>query len=198
MRGRDHRARPGLALLNRPPAGRGPLGRQCSQLHPRTVHHRWQGQVYERAEGRVSLHTSREPVAEIVTRAQREHPTRSPACPHDRSSTETPTTSRGSTRRYRERTNARTGHLTRGPGEHGQAAQDHDDTLRSTTAPRCRIEPYLDQERRRCGCGVLSHLHRRALSVSRRRGAGSAPCSDGRPRRWLGGCALILHCGGQV
>jgi periplasmic divalent cation tolerance protein len=30
--------------------------------------------VYERAEGRVSLHTSREPVAEIVTRAQREHP----------------------------------------------------------------------------------------------------------------------------
>jgi periplasmic divalent cation tolerance protein len=161
--------------------------------------YRWQGQVYERAEGRVSLHTSREPVAEIVTRAQREHPTRSPACPHDRSSTETPTTSRGSTRdRFRERTNARTGHLTRGPGEHGQAEQDHDDTLRSTTAPRCRIEPYLDQERRRCGCGVLSHLHRRALSVSRRRGAGSAPCSDGRPRRWLGGCALILHCGGQV
>jgi periplasmic divalent cation tolerance protein len=36
--------------------------------------YRWQGQVYERAEGRVSLHTSREPVAEIVTRAQREHP----------------------------------------------------------------------------------------------------------------------------
>jgi hypothetical protein len=171
MRGRDHRARPGLALLNRPPAGSrtawppvlttsppyGPStdGKVRCTSGPRAgyrctpVVNRWPR----------SLHA---PSASI--------PTRSPACPHDRSSTETPTTSRGSTRRYRERTNARTGHLTRGPGEHGQAEQDHDDTLRSTTAPRCRIEPYLDQERRRCGCGVLSHLHRRALSVSRRRG----------------------------
>jgi CutA1 divalent ion tolerance protein len=131
--------------------------------------YRWQGQVYERAGYRCTPVVNRWPRSLHAPSAS--IPTRSPACPHDRSSTETPTTSRGSTRdRYRERTNARTGHLTRGPGEHGQAAQDHDDTLRSTTAPRCRIEPYLDQERRRCGCGVLSHLHRRALSVSRRRG----------------------------
>jgi uncharacterized protein involved in tolerance to divalent cations len=36
--------------------------------------YRWQGQVHERPEGRVSLNTSRERVAEIVARAQREHP----------------------------------------------------------------------------------------------------------------------------
>src|SRR5437764_13980573 len=36
--------------------------------------YRWQGQVYERAEGRVSLNTSRQRVAEIVERARREHP----------------------------------------------------------------------------------------------------------------------------
>jgi periplasmic divalent cation tolerance protein len=35
---------------------------------------RWQGQVHERAEGRVSLHTSRDRIADIVARAQREHP----------------------------------------------------------------------------------------------------------------------------
>ena len=36
--------------------------------------YRWQGQVYERAEGRVSLHTSRDRVAAIVARAKSEHP----------------------------------------------------------------------------------------------------------------------------
>jgi periplasmic divalent cation tolerance protein len=36
--------------------------------------YRWKGQVHERAEGRVSLHTSRDRIADIVTRAQREHP----------------------------------------------------------------------------------------------------------------------------
>jgi periplasmic divalent cation tolerance protein len=36
--------------------------------------YRWQGQVHERAEGRVSLNTSRGRVAEIVARARREHP----------------------------------------------------------------------------------------------------------------------------
>lgn len=36
--------------------------------------YRWQGQVHERAEGRVSLHTSRDRIAEIGERAQREHP----------------------------------------------------------------------------------------------------------------------------
>ena len=74
MRGRDHRTGPGLALLIRPQAGRGPPSRQRAQLHPVRSIYRWQGQVYERAEGRVSLHTSREQVAEIVARAQREHP----------------------------------------------------------------------------------------------------------------------------
>jgi periplasmic divalent cation tolerance protein len=36
--------------------------------------YRWRGQVHERAEGRVSLHTSRNRIADIVARAQREHP----------------------------------------------------------------------------------------------------------------------------
>jgi len=36
--------------------------------------YRWQGQVHERAEGRVSLHTSRGRVAAIVARAKSEHP----------------------------------------------------------------------------------------------------------------------------
>jgi periplasmic divalent cation tolerance protein len=34
----------------------------------------WQGQVYERTEGRMSLHTSRARVADIAARAKREHP----------------------------------------------------------------------------------------------------------------------------
>jgi periplasmic divalent cation tolerance protein len=34
----------------------------------------WQAQVRERTEGRVSLHTSRARVADIVARAKREHP----------------------------------------------------------------------------------------------------------------------------
>jgi periplasmic divalent cation tolerance protein len=34
----------------------------------------WQGQVHERTEGRVSLHTSRARVADIVARAKAEHP----------------------------------------------------------------------------------------------------------------------------
>jgi periplasmic divalent cation tolerance protein len=36
--------------------------------------YKWQGQVHERAEGRVSLHTSQGRVADIVARAKREHP----------------------------------------------------------------------------------------------------------------------------
>jgi periplasmic divalent cation tolerance protein len=36
--------------------------------------YRWQSQVHERTEGRVSLNTGRGRVAEIVARAQREHP----------------------------------------------------------------------------------------------------------------------------
>jgi len=34
----------------------------------------WQGHVYERTEGRVSLHTSRDRIADIVARVRREHP----------------------------------------------------------------------------------------------------------------------------
>ena len=36
--------------------------------------YRWRGEIYKRHEGRVSLHTSRARVPEIVTRAKREHP----------------------------------------------------------------------------------------------------------------------------
>ena len=38
----------------------------------------WQGQVHERTEGRVSLHTSRRRVADIVARARRAHPYKVP------------------------------------------------------------------------------------------------------------------------
>jgi periplasmic divalent cation tolerance protein len=34
----------------------------------------WQGQIHERTEGRVSVHTRRERVADIVARAKHEHP----------------------------------------------------------------------------------------------------------------------------
>ena len=34
----------------------------------------WQGQIHERTEGRVSLHTSRARIADIVARAKSEHP----------------------------------------------------------------------------------------------------------------------------
>jgi periplasmic divalent cation tolerance protein len=36
--------------------------------------YRWRGEIYKRREGRVSLHTTRARVPEIVTRAKREHP----------------------------------------------------------------------------------------------------------------------------
>jgi periplasmic divalent cation tolerance protein len=36
--------------------------------------YRWRGKVYERIEGRVSLHTSRARLPQIVARAKREHP----------------------------------------------------------------------------------------------------------------------------
>ena len=36
--------------------------------------YRWRGEIHERREGRVSLHTSRSRVPEIVARAKREHP----------------------------------------------------------------------------------------------------------------------------
>jgi len=36
--------------------------------------YRWRGEIYERTEGRVSLHTSRGRVSEIVARAKEDHP----------------------------------------------------------------------------------------------------------------------------
>ena len=36
--------------------------------------YRWRGEVHERTEGRVSLHTRRSRIPEIVDRAKREHP----------------------------------------------------------------------------------------------------------------------------
>jgi CutA1 divalent ion tolerance protein len=38
--------------------------------------YRWQGEIHERTEGRVSLHTSRNRVPEIIERAKQEHPLR--------------------------------------------------------------------------------------------------------------------------
>ncbi len=49
----------------------------CASAHnfaPVRSVYRWRGQVHERTEGRVSLHTSRSRVPEIVARAKREHP----------------------------------------------------------------------------------------------------------------------------
>jgi periplasmic divalent cation tolerance protein len=43
-------------------------------FHPVQSIYRWRGEIYERVEGRASLHISRTPVPEIVARAQREHP----------------------------------------------------------------------------------------------------------------------------
>lgn len=49
----------------------------CASVHnftPVRSVYRWQGEVHERTEGRVSLHTSRDRVPEIVARAKAEHP----------------------------------------------------------------------------------------------------------------------------
>jgi periplasmic divalent cation tolerance protein len=49
----------------------------CASAHNfAPVHsiYRWRGEIYERTEGRVSLHTSRSRVSEIVARAKKDHP----------------------------------------------------------------------------------------------------------------------------
>ena len=49
----------------------------CASAHnfsPVQSIYRWRGEIHERREGRVSLHTSRSRVLEIVARAKREHP----------------------------------------------------------------------------------------------------------------------------
>ena len=51
--------------------------RLCASAHnftPVQSIYRWRGKVYERIEGRVSLHTSRDRVPDIVARAKNEHP----------------------------------------------------------------------------------------------------------------------------
>jgi periplasmic divalent cation tolerance protein len=51
--------------------------RLCASAHniaPVRSIYRWRGEIYERTEGRVSLHTRRGRVAEIVAVAKKEHP----------------------------------------------------------------------------------------------------------------------------
>jgi periplasmic divalent cation tolerance protein len=51
--------------------------RLCASAHnfaPVRSIYRWHGEIYERTEGRVSLHTSRSRVSEIVAKAKQEHP----------------------------------------------------------------------------------------------------------------------------
>ena len=51
--------------------------RLCASAHnfaPVRSIYRWRGDIYERTEGRVSLHTRRDRVAEIVSLAKQEHP----------------------------------------------------------------------------------------------------------------------------
>ena len=51
--------------------------RLCASAHnfaPVQSIYRWRGEIYERTEGRVSLHTRRDRVAEIVAIAKKEHP----------------------------------------------------------------------------------------------------------------------------
>ncbi len=49
----------------------------CASAHnlqPVLSIYRWHGDIHERQEGRASLHTSRARVAQIVARAQQQHP----------------------------------------------------------------------------------------------------------------------------
>src|SRR6478609_1094840 len=51
--------------------------RLCASAHnfaPVCSIYRWRGEIYERTEGRVSLHTSRGRLSEIVARAKENHP----------------------------------------------------------------------------------------------------------------------------
>jgi periplasmic divalent cation tolerance protein len=69
-------------------------------FHPVASVYRWRGEIHERTEGRVSLHTSRARVPEIVARAKQQHPMQQPpmrcqAYPCDPSMVATPSTSHG-------------------------------------------------------------------------------------------------------
>ena len=59
--------------------------RLCASAHnfaPVQSIYRWRGEIYERTEGRVSLHTRRDRVAEIVALAKQEHPYEVPGISH--------------------------------------------------------------------------------------------------------------------
>ena len=53
------------------------LDRLCASAHnfqPIRTIYRWQGQVYDKAEGRVALRTRRSLLPQIIERTKREHP----------------------------------------------------------------------------------------------------------------------------
>jgi periplasmic divalent cation tolerance protein len=78
--------------------------RLCASAHnfaPVRSIYRWRDDIYERTEGRVSLHTRRDQVAEIVSLAKLEHPMKCPAYPRGPLLTATRTTWHGSPRRQR-------------------------------------------------------------------------------------------------
>ena len=50
------------------------LAASAHNFQPGRSIYRWRGEIYERSEGRVSLHTSRARVPEIIDRAKRTHP----------------------------------------------------------------------------------------------------------------------------
>jgi periplasmic divalent cation tolerance protein len=88
--------------------------RLCASAHnfaPVQSVYRWRGDIYERTEGRVSLHTRRDRVAMIVALAKQEHRMTCPASQLALSPTATRTTWRGSLKRphlsSREAANAR-------------------------------------------------------------------------------------------
>ena len=78
--------------------------RLCASAHnyaPVQSIYRWRGEIYERTEGRVSLHTRRDRVAEIVALAEKEHPYEVPGISRGRSPAGTRITWHGSPRRPR-------------------------------------------------------------------------------------------------
>jgi len=62
-----------LKALSRQLVSRG-LAASAHNFTPVQSIYRWRGKVHQRTEGRVSLHTRRDRVAEIVAVAKREHP----------------------------------------------------------------------------------------------------------------------------
>ena len=76
--------------------------RLCASAHnfaPVQSIYRWRGEIYERTEGRVSLHTRRDRVAEIVALAKKNTLTKCPASPRGPSPMATRITWLGSLRR---------------------------------------------------------------------------------------------------